>query len=514
MISVPERNAIILTANEVRPLKPELFERTMVTPDRKHVVVPYTLHSCAVLARFGYRPEGPIRTQYSWPIRMGRKPFAHQVATADFLTQNPRAFVFNEIGTAKTMSALWAADYLMNVKSINKMLIVSPLSTLLRVWGDEIFCNFPHRSFAILHGSRQKRLKLLAESHDFYIINPDGLKVIGKDIAARRDINAVIVDEGAVFRNSKTDVYKHLDIVAGVNSGRSLWWMTGSPMPQAPTDVWAQARMINPSLVPRYFSRFRDEVMVKVTQFKWVARKGWEAKVYNMLKPSVRYKRDECIDLPPCTIENRQVDMSAQQKKAYTSMMNDLVIEMNDGKITAANEGVKIGKLLQIAGGSVYNGDGETVELDCKPKVRALIEEIESAGSKVIIFAAFKHIGSRLAKELSAKFRTAEINGDVPVRKRNNIFHDFQSGDLQVLVAHPQCMAHGLTLTAAHTVIWATPSPSYEHYEQANGRITRPGQTVKQTVVHLYTSEVEHRVYQRLAEKGSMQGLLLELLTS
>lgn len=514
MISVPAKSAIILKLRELAGMRPDMFDRHMMAPDGEHVVLPLTLHTCAVLAAHGHRPEGPIRHEYNFPIKPGLTPFAHQVATADFLTQNPRAFVFNEIGTCKTLSALWAAEYLRWKGRVGRILIVSPLSTLLRVWGDEIFCNFPGKTFAILHGSRDRRLKLLAEAHDYYILNPDGLKVIADELKVRPDITHVIVDEGAIFRNSKTDLYSEIYNVAGINSGRSVWWMTGSPMPNAPTDIWAQARVINPDLVPKYFSRFRDQVMTKITQFKWVPRKGWQDTVYSMLKPSVRYKRDECIDLPPCMMEDMQVEMTAEQSKAYKGMVNDLVVEMGEGKITAANEGVKLGKLIQIAGGSVYDTDGATHDLDYSIKLKALVELIEAAGNKAIIFADYKHLGTRLARDLGKKFSVAQVNGDVTPNKRNKIFHDFQTGSLQLLIAHPQCMSHGLTLTASHTVIWTTPSQSHEHYEQANGRITRPGQKVKQTILHLYTSDAERKVYKRLQQKGTMQGLLLDLLTT
>lgn len=433
-------------------------------------------------------------------------------STCLVLRRNNRVFITGN--TCKTLSALWAADYLKWKGRMGKVLIVSPLSTLLRVWGDEIFCNFPGKTFAILHGSRARRLKLLAEDHDYYIINPDGLKVLADELKSRRDITHVIVDEGAIFRNSKTDLYDEITSVAGVKSGRTVWWMTGSPMPNAPTDIWAQARVINPNLVPRYFSRFRDKVMFKVTQFQWAPRKGWQNTVYSMLKPSVRFKRDECLDLPPCIVEDRQVEMTSEQSKAYKTMVNDLVVEMKNGKITAANEGVLLGKLLQIAGGAVYDQEGNTHELDYSIKLHELVESIEFAGNKAIVFSDYKHLGRRIAKDLAKKFSVAQINGDVGVAKRNKIFHDFQAGDLQVIVAHPQCMSHGLTLTASHTIIWTTPTQSHEYYEQANGRITRPGQTVKQTILHLYTSEAERKTYKRLQGKANMQGLLMDLLTT
>lgn len=515
IVSVPARGAVIVPRRMMPPaVTPDMFEKTGLSPDEQHIIVPYSLHACAVLAAHGLRAAGPIRSEYDFPRPPNQTPFEHQIATADFLTQNPRAFVFNEIGTAKTASALWAADFLQRKGEIGRVLIVSPLSTLLRVWGDEIYTRLLDRKYAILHGSREKRMRMLGTMHDYYIINPDGLEIIAEAMRPRRDITHVIVDEGAVFRNARTDMYRALWEIAGPSSGRSVWWMTGSPMPTAPTDAWAQARVINPSLVPKYFTRFRDQVMRKVSTFKWVPKRNWEQTVYSVLRPAVRYKRAECLDLPPCTTEERQIEMSPQQKKLYHQMAEQFRVELQEGLITAANEGVKLGKLLQIAGGAVYDTDHISHPIDYRPKLRALIEEIRAAGNKAIVFAGYQHIVARLEDDLRKHFSVGIVNGLVSPKRRNEVFHTFQKGDMQVLLAHPECMAHGLTLTASSVCIWVTPTDSFEHYEQANGRITRPGQTQKQVIIHLTASDVERRVYRRLKQKESMQGLLLDLLTT
>jgi len=493
-----------------------------------YICVPDDLKTSRILAMGGLTPPGPIMREYDWPCQYD-SPFDHQAKTANFLTLNPRAFVFNEIGTGKTLPALWAADFLMKHGIVGRTLIVSTLSTLWSIWDDGLFKSLHDRTKCVVHGTKKKRLQLLAKPHDFYIINHDGLKTLckfeelgrrgrvisGCSLNGRDDISHVIVDEGAELRNWSTDVYKAMWHIAGPDSGRTLWWMTGSPMPKAPTDIWAQARIVNPDLVPRRYTRFRDQTMKKVSQFKWVPRKGWEDNVFAMLKPSVRYKRDECLDLPPLIVEDITVPMSKEQEKAYKSMLEQYAVELAQGTITAANEGVKLIKLRQIACGAIYDAQRNVIEFDVKAKLQALEQIINEAGRKAIVFTPFKHSIRLLQRFLETKtFSVVVVNGDVAPKQRKNRFDSFQLGDTEVLLAHPECMSHGLDLTASAMNIWWSPIDDASIEEQANGRITRASQKRKQTIIRLSCSEAEKKVYARNEKKLSTQGLLLELLTS
>jgi SNF2 family DNA or RNA helicase len=283
-------------------------------------------------------------------------------------------------------------------------------------------------------------------------------------------------------------------------------------MPNGPTDLWAQARLINPNLVPKYFSRFREQMMIKVTQFKWVPKKGWEDECFKIMRPCIRYTLEDNIDLPPVSYITHQVTMSTKQKKVYDSIMQTCKAQAEEGDIVALNEAVKLGKLLQAATGVVYTSEGREVDLEPKEKLSTLIELIEQSGNKAIVFTPFIHSMKMLEKALARHFSVGVVNGQVSKRKRDTIFSEFQGGDLQVLLAHPKCMAHGLTLTASSNIIWFAPIDSFEIYEQANGRIRRAGQKQHQNIIHLQCSAVERRVYDRLKNKGQMQGILLELL--
>jgi SNF2 family DNA or RNA helicase len=439
-------------------------------------------------------------------------PIRTSKANGGVLTLHPKGLVLNEIGTGKTQSSLWAADYLIKTKQVKKVLILSPLSTLERVWGDAIFTGFPHRRFVVLHGTAERRKKLLKTEADFYIINHDGFPIISE--LAQGMFDLVIVDEAAVLRNPSTQRFKVFRKWMDNNTSTRLWLMTGTPTPNDPTDAWALAKLVNSPFCTKTFTSFREQVMMKIAQWKFVPRPEAVDIVKHILQPAVRYTRDECFDLPDTVIQTRQVELTPEQKKHYTQMLRHFVTEMStEGTITAVNEAVKIQKLVQIACGVAYGDDGRNIELDCTPRINLVKEVIEEAGEKVIVFVPLTGTLHMLEKELSKHWTVGVVNGEVSSTKRNQIFQDFQEAkDPHVLIAHPATMAHGLTLTVASTIIWYGPVTSNEQYVQANGRIERIGKRHTSNVIHIEATDLEYKMYERLKNKQKLQGLLLDLI--
>lgn len=497
-------------------------------------VVPYDMEHALKLREFGARVPSPIDYFYDWPRELSLVPFpfAHQKVTSAFLTLNKRAYCLNDIGTGKTLSALWAADFLQTHRMIRKVLFISPLSTLDRVWGDAVFEHLGHRSIAVLHGTAAKRKKLFAnDAFDFYVVNHDGIDIITELIykqvhgqrklvgakLLRDDIDLVIIDELAVLRNMQTARWRVTK--KAIDAVPWIWGMTGTPTPNAPTDAYAQIELVTPNnpAVPKYYTAFRQMVCQQLTEYIWVPRKEAPQIVNSLMQPSIRFERDACIDLPPCTYATREVELSVDQSKHYKELVKELYTEINGGKISAANEGVKMGKLLQIACGVVYDKEGKEQVVDPTPRINEVKRVIEEAGHKVIVFvpytAPLEHLHAELSKWLEpAGLRCAMVHGGVAKGQRGTIFTEFQKRpDLRVLVADAGCMAHGLTLTEANTVVWYAPEFSNDIYEQANGRITRPGQKNAQFIIHIEGTELERRLYKRLEQRGSTQGLLLKL---
>lgn len=477
------------------------------------VAVPHRIEETKILRNLGFEVPSPMSYYYDWPGLY--PPYAHQRTTAEFLVQHPRSFCLNGMGSGKTLSVLWAIDYLRKTKRIRKTLIAAPLSTLERTWGDEIFRNFTTTRFAVVHGPREKRLKLTALDVDIFIINHDGLKC--KDtmqaLVDRGDIDLVVLDESAVFRNAKTERYRALQKF--VVNMPYLWALTGTPTPNAPTDAWAQCRLVNPGSVPSYFDKFRRSVMEQNGPYAWRILPTATDVVHKSMQPSIRFATKDCIDLPETIYVTREVALEPEQEKAYRAMLSTLSAEVNGKQVSAVNEAVKLGKLLQILVGSVYDKEGEDVVVPAKARVDLVREIIQESESKAIVFVPYTSALEALAAELRKEFAVEVIHGGTSKSNRDRIFGEFQKHPVvpRVLVANPAAMSHGLTLTAASTIIWFGPTHSNEVFEQANARIVRPGQKLRTVIVQIEATSTERRIFERLRKKGSTQGLLLDLVS-
>lgn len=475
--------------------------------------------------------------QYEWPSTNAIKPFPHQVITTKFLINHERAFCLNDMGTGKTLSVLWAYDYLRRQNKVHSMLVVCPLSTMNRTWANEIRNHFRDTlRYRVIHGADgYERRTALAEPSHIYIINHDGLKVTGiiDALADRKDIDLIVIDELAqVARTVGTGRLKALMTLVNRQTPRRAWGLTGTPIPNGPSDVWAQCRLITPNnpITSPYFNQFKKYLefrQVGLATPRW-DRRNWrhithilEPRLPNesielahqAMQPSIRFKRDECIKLPPLTFETRQVALSKEQSFAYREMLVRLRAEFEKGEITASNELVKANKLLQIACGVPYVDGGGHIKLPMDERLSTVAETINEAGSKVIVFVPFYSALQVVRNYLSKFFSVDEISGRTAKGIREQILDRFQNqNNPRVLVAQPASMSHGITLTAASTIIWFSPVWSNDVTTQANCRITRPGQKLNQLIINIEGSPIEKQVYARLRERGRVQGLLLEML--
>lgn len=521
MLIHTESKSILLRARPETIVKlQQLFgpKHRLVDHEGHNIALPHTLESVKVLRNLGIKAPSPIRYYYDWP-RPARfdRVFDHQYATADFLTLHKRCFVLNEMGTGKSSSILWAVDYLMRMGKVRRALIVAPLSTLEQVWLNEIFEVCMHRTATVLHTTAEKRKERLARETDFYIINHSGLKIVEREVIKRDDIDLIIVDEAADYRNAQTDRYAVLHRVA---AKKKLWMASGAPTPNAPTDAWALARLVDPSRVPQYFTQFKRQTMNQITQFKWAPKVGSHLDAYAALQPAVRFKKSECLDLPPVTYTTRRCELSPEQQKAYTEMKNYFVTEAQTTQITAVNAADKIGKLRQILCGCVKDPGGNAyTTIPHEPRFRVLMETVEQAAAKVLIIVPFKGIAQSLVDEIMAYHEKAKdgkrcelVNGDVSIGERNRIFQAFRDDPgLNELVCHPAVMSHGLNMTQADMVVFYAPIYSNDQSGQVMDRINRPGQTRKMTIVRISSGPLEDGIYRMVEGKREFQDDMLAL---
>jgi SNF2 family DNA or RNA helicase len=290
------------------------------------------------------------------------------------------------------------------------------------------------------------------------------------------------------------------------------WGLTGAPTPNSLTDAWAQARLLTPERAPPTMTEFREMVETRVTQWKWLPKPGGKEVIANMMQPAVRFTREDVVELPPVTVVEREVRMEPVQLKAYRQLQQVAHAKFVAGEVTAVNSGVLLGKLLQVAAGRVYSDTRGVIKLPCASRLAEVEDLVEQADAKVIVYVAYRHLTEMVEEHLRKRWPVAVVTGDVSPGVRARVFNAFQDdAEPHVLVAHPQCMAHGLTLTAADTIVWFGPLPNLEIYEQANARITRPGQTRHQIVAHVQSCAVERGVYRMLRDKADIQSGVLGL---
>jgi SNF2 family DNA or RNA helicase len=485
-----------------------------ISPGIHEILVHWGFEEALVLKNMGVKGvPSPINKTYKWPGMY--KPMEHQRETAGFLSLHKRAFCFDEQGLGKTAAAAWAADYLMVLGQVKRVLVICPVSIMQAAWQQDLFKVLMHRSVGIAHGTKQKRVDVINGGYEFVIINYDGIMVVEDELRAG-GFDLIIMDEATYVKNAQAKRSKSIKSLIGPDT--RVWLMTGTPAAQSPLDAYGLAKMVSPERVPKFFGAWRDTVMQQINMYKWIPRARATDAVHTALQPAIRHTKEECLDLPDMVFVDRPIPLSKQQEKYYKVLKEQMLAQAAGEEITAVNAAAMMNKLLQLSTGAVYAdseaASGRTVvEFDVKPRLDALADIIDESTHKIIVFAPFRHTIRMLEKDLAARgYTTATISGDVTAANRGKIFSDFQyQPDPRVIIIQPQAAAHGVTLTEASTVVWFGPTTSMETYLQANSRAHRKGQKNKVTVFHMYGSPVEEKLYKALSVRGAAQIDLMNL---
>ena len=476
--------------------------------DHHEVLIHWGLEEVRVLKNLGVKDiPSPILKDYDW--KGIYKPFDHQKTTASFLTMHRKAFCFNEQGTGKTGSVIWAADYLMKIGAIKRVLVICPLSIMDSAWRADLFKFAMHRKVDIAYGARDKRKSIVYGDAEFVIINYDGVEIIADDIE-KAGFDLIVIDEANAYKNPQTRRWK---ILARLITQKTwLWMLTGTPAAQSPVDAYGLARLVSPEKVPKFMGAFRDQVMYKVSNFRWVPKPNAENVVHAALQPAIRFTKQQCLDLPEMTYVTRDVPLTAQQQKYYDLMRKEMLVHAGGEAITTINAAANLNKLLQLSGGAVYSDTGEIVEFDASNRLKVLQEVIDEASHKVLIFVPYRHAIEIVSEELKKDYTVDLIHGGISAGKRTEIFDRFQTSENpRILVIQPQAASHGVTLHAADTIVYWSPVMSVETYLQANARVHRAGQKNKTTVFHLQGSQVERKLYRMLQDKVDIHTRITDL---
>lgn len=516
------------------PRRKEIAGRLIDLP--AHVGIPAGLSNLQALHKRGIVVPPPLEIfEYDWPGRVS--PYEAQVITANMLVLNPLCYVLNEMRTGKTLSSLWAADFLMRQYPGARTLILSSLSTLNDVWRAAILEHFLGKRTCVVahHRDLKGRFARLAADVDFYIMNHDALRqgvtfpsegkktrpqiggLMG-EVMRRRDICIVIIDEASAFHDGQSQRSKAgREIIARSKPVR--WPMTGSPTPQAPTDIHGLRRLVDPDYIDR-FDHVRNLLMTPspFSQWRWEPRDGAYETAASLLTPAVRFRAADCFDAPEQTITRRRALLSAEQRKHMNVLKSQALVTLteaggNAAKVSAANAGVLRSKALQIAAGAVYDDKGVAHKLDCKDRLNVLDEVIaEAAGEKIIILAPFTSVLRMLYSHLGDG-SSVFLDGSTPPNERSELLQSFlTTTKKRFLVAQPEVLKFGLDLSAASIIVWFGPVDKTETWIQANRRVCGPKQKKPTVVVCISAHFVEDVVYDRLDKQENMQDVFLSIV--
>lgn len=528
-----EKGKLLFVRTTMADLIHRMYPRSIVSTTEQGILIPWKLDATQAVADAGAHVVSPMLVDYDFPGR--KRPFQHQYKICSFLTTNKRAFCFADMGTGKSLSCAWAVDYLLKIGEVKKVLIVCPISVMKATWAQEFFDVNPAVTVTVLYGSKEKREKLAEQATQVHIINYDGLKVIENEVRANA-YDLVIIDECTTYsvqpyikKDARTKKMKGQDsrwwtAYRLFKDTRYVWGLTGTPTLRGVEAAYGQAALITPKTVAGVTrARFKERVLRQINQFTWVERPDAHEEVAKVLSPAIRIKKKDCIDLPPVVSLYREVELSDGQKRFYAELKRGSYVEESDLQVTAANGAVLMNKLLQVATGAIYDDDNQAHKFDVSARVTETIEAIEKARAesddplkgKSLVFVPFKHTAEMLRRELSEQrkdWKVGIITGETSEKNRSEIFASFQSEmHPDVIIATPQTMSHGVTATAASCIIWFGPCVSAETYVQACNRIDRPGQRNDMTIIHLYATPVEWKLYKALQESRVSQADLLKM---
>lgn len=486
-------------------------------PDRDILVLPHHADSITMCRNLGINVDGcdMFDWYYTPPTtKDGKRPWWWQLETANFLSQNPRAFVTSTPRTGKTLSTLMGMDYVQQHIG-GAALIVAPLTVANKgEWYKTLKEWFPRKHVVLIHKDREAEVKTAA---DVYLINPDGLKIVEhqlRELVERGKITIAIFDELTEFANPKSQRWLAAEHI--VRRCPYRWGLTGTP--GKPNKIYGQVKLINPRNVPSSMIRWREMTEVKVSQFRWVPKIGHEEIVKDAMSPCIRFDKEQLMKIPLPKVVTEEVPLSEEQQKLTQALVDDLQAMVDSNEIEATTASTLAQKMLQVAGGAIRAKDGKSVRVDATPKLNKLMEILRRTPRKKVVFSSFTAVNDMLVEKIrEAGFTCEKIDGSVTGGKRADILNNFLDEEYpHVLVCHPRTTAFGVELASADYIIcYGVPLTGAFMYQQLFERLSSARQTAEETfVVHLSAGKQDKLSFSALARGVNIERNIVNLFTT
>ncbi|MFG6357443.1 MAG: DEAD/DEAH box helicase [Acetatifactor sp.] len=446
---------------------------------------------------------------------MRYEPHDYQQYAISYIEAHPVAAVLLDMGLGKTSITLTALnDLLFDSFEIHRVLVVAPIRVASFSWPAEIekWDHLEGLRYSVAVGTVAERLAALKRKADIYLINRENVQWLITESGIPFDFDMVVIDELSSFKNHQTKRFKALMKVRP--KVKRIVGLTGTPSSNGLMDLWAEFRLLDMGerlgrFIGQYrTSYFRPDKQNGQVVFSYKPLPGAEKQIYGRISDiTISMKSTDHLQMPELVNSRYTVYLSEKEDSRYADLKNDLVLQLPDGDITAANAASLSGKLSQMANGAVYTDAGETVAIH-ERKLDALEDIIEAANGKPVLVAYwFRHDLERITERLhKLKIPCSRLDTDGSIRKWN-------AGEIPVALIHPASAGHGLNLQGGgNTLVWFELTWSLELYQQTVARLWRQGQQSETVVVqHIITEgTIDERIMKALSEKDTTQAALID----
>jgi len=441
---------------------------------------------------------------------MKYEPHEYQKYAVEYIKEHRTAAILLSMGLGKTSITLTAInDLLFDSFEISKVLIIAPLRVALSTWSAEIekWEHLKHLKYSVAVGTEHERMAALRKPANLYIINRENVQWLIEKSGMPFDFDMLVVDELSSFKNHQAKRFKALMTVRP--KVKRIVGLTGTPSSNGLMDLFAEFKLLDMGArLGRFIGQYRN------TYFKPDKRNGMvvysykplpnaEQQIYEKISDiTISMKATDHLKMPELISIRFEVKLSDDEKKKYEELKKDLILQLPEGEITAANAASLTGKLSQMANGAVYSDDESILQIHDR-KLDALEDIIESANGKPVLVAYwFRHDLERIKK----RFAVREI-------KTSRDIADWNKGSIPVAVIHPASAGHGLNLqSGGSALVWFGITWSLELYQQTNARLWRQGQTAETVVItHIIAKgTIDERIVKALEMKDTLQSALID----
>lgn len=440
---------------------------------------------------------------------MKYSPHDYQKYAIEYIEEHPIAAVFLDMGLGKTSITLTALVNLMfDSFEVHKVLIIAPLRVARTTWSDEIQ-KWEHLSilkYTVAVGTEEERLSAMRSKADIYIINRENVQWLIEKSGIAFDFDMVVVDELSSFKNWQSKRFKAF--MKARPKVKRIVGLTGTPSSNGLMDLFAEFKLLDMGeRLGRFIGQYRSAYFAPDKRngqivYSYKPLSGAEDAIYRKISDiTISMKSTDHLKMPELISTQHEVTLSEKEQEKYKKLKKELVLNLPNGEITAANAASLTGKLSQMANGAVYGDDEKILEIHQK-KLDALEDIIEAANGRPILVAYwFRHDLERIRK----RFAVREI-------KTAKDISDWNSGNIPIAVIHPASAGHGLNLqNGGSHLVWFGLTWSLELYQQTNARLWRQGQTANTVVIqHIITKgTVDEQIMKALETKDTSQSALI-----